>query len=157
MKSLESLSFPTIVPLPPFHEEDYELPSAISLAHLRRLAIQRFAVYFYQFNRILSELVSLEDLHLGLDTVDECTLSSHTIRKLKLIIFPSSPRLHILKLSLPLLESLHLENHDALRLPSFQGEIPLLRKAVLDLNAIRKFDGSAVDGLLNYISHVEEA
>jgi hypothetical protein len=156
MKSLESLSIPTIAPLPPFYEADYVLPSAISLTRLRSLRIEKHAVYFTQLNQLLSEFVSLEDLHLGVSTIDEFTLSSQTIRKLKLIIFSSSLRLDILGLSLPLLESLHLENRGALQLPYLHGEVPLLRKAVLKFHAIRKFDGCAVDGLLNYVSHVEE-
>ena len=110
-----------------------------------------------KLNQLLSELCSLEDLELYTRTTPGLTLSSQTIRKLKLVIGVSSRKFDIVGLSFPSLESLHLEIQDSFRrLLHIHGEVPLLRKAVIYLHKLHERDVSFVAGLLNCVSHVEE-
>ncbi|XP_078169166.1 uncharacterized protein LOC144563544 [Carex rostrata] len=85
------------------------------------------------------------------------SLYSKTLKKLKLIISFSYRQPHDVVLSLPSLESLHLETQQNIQIMSrIHGDVPLLRKAVINLYDLDWGDVSVVDGLLNWISHVEE-
>ncbi|XP_078180699.1 putative F-box protein At3g44060 [Carex rostrata] len=154
--SLESLSvIPTLKPLPSPHEE-YRFPSGITLTHLKSLSLSLIDLDPARLNNLLSELCSLEDLHLQLCATDTISISSQSIRKLELIIVVGYPNFHTVGLSIPSLESLCLETHGPLQsLPRIHGAIPLLRKAVINLHELHERDVSAVAGLLNCISHVE--
>ncbi|XP_078153313.1 putative F-box/FBD/LRR-repeat protein At4g13965 isoform X2 [Carex rostrata] len=153
-KSLRSLSLDRLSDGPIFK---FNLPSGIMLTCLRSLSLRLYRINPAKLNRLLSELCSLEDLQLYTRTTPGLSLSSKTIRKLKLVIAVSSRKLDILGLSLPSLESLHLEIQDGFRrLLHIQGEVPLLRKAVINFHELLERDVSVVSGLLNCISHVEE-
>ncbi|XP_078182070.1 putative F-box/FBD/LRR-repeat protein At4g13965 isoform X2 [Carex rostrata] len=138
-------------------DQELNFPSGITLACLRSLSLQLFNIDLAFLNKLLSELCSLEDLHLHIEATPGFSLSSQTIRRLKLIIDNYYPKLDILGLSLPLLESLHLELPYSLgTLSHIHANVPLLRKAVIKLGDIREKNVSTIDGLLNCISHVEE-
>ncbi|XP_078150457.1 uncharacterized protein LOC144545772 isoform X2 [Carex rostrata] len=82
------------------------------------------------------------------------SLSSQTVKNLKLIIHE---KLDNVVLSLPSLESLHLETHCSLQcLSTIHVEVPLLRKAVINLHDLNERDVSVVARLLNCVEHVEE-
>lgn len=155
--SLESLSIiPTLRPLPSCLE-DYRFPSGIALTRLKTLTLSLIDVDPVRLNRLLSELCSLEDLHLQVCGTDAMSISSQSIRKLDLIIVVGYVNFHTLELSIPSLELLRLETHGPFHsLPKIHGEIPLLRKAVINLNELHEGDVSAVAGLLKCISHVKE-
>ncbi|XP_078182375.1 F-box/FBD/LRR-repeat protein At2g04230-like [Carex rostrata] len=135
-------------------------PSGINLTNLRSLTLSLiwFDTDSADLPKFISELCSLEDLHL-LDIIGTpgFSLSSQTIRKLKLIINNYTLKLDIVELSLPLLETLHLEiRHNLENLSHIHAKVPLLRKAVIKLGYIREKNISTIGGLLNCISHVEE-
>ncbi|XP_078182305.1 FBD-associated F-box protein At5g38590-like isoform X2 [Carex rostrata] len=135
--------------------QELNFPSGINLTCLRSLSLQLFGVHMVDLNKLLSELCSLEYLHLDIRGTPELSLSSLTIRKLKLIISTDYTKLDILELSLPSLESLHLEDQcDLGNLCHIHAKVPVLRKAVIKLLWIS--ESSIFAGLLNCISHVEE-
>ncbi|XP_078182068.1 putative F-box/LRR-repeat protein At4g00320 isoform X2 [Carex rostrata] len=139
------------------YTQKLNFPSGINLTFLRSLSLQWIGADVADLNKLLSELCSLEDLHLHIRGTPGFTLSSQTIRKLKLIFTESTQKLDIVGLSLPLLESLHLEIRYCLgNLSHIRAKVPLLTKAVIKLGYIREKNASTVDGLLNCISHVEE-
>ncbi|XP_078182353.1 uncharacterized protein LOC144575956 [Carex rostrata] len=137
--------------------QELNFPSGINLTCLRSLSLQLIVIDLANLNPFLSELCSLEDLHLDIKDTPGFSLSSQTIRKLKLIFTRRTKKLDIVGLSLPLLESLHLEiRYDLRNLLHIHAKVPLLRKAVIKLGYIREKNVHTIDGLLNCISHVEE-
>ncbi|KAJ4779987.1 F-box/RNI-like/FBD-like domains-containing protein [Rhynchospora pubera] len=149
IETLKSLSLPNIGRLHMF-------PSGVTLTCLRSLSIGLASIDPTKLNQLLSELCSLEDLHLDIHSTRSLSLSSQTIRKLELII-GAAPRLYTLGLFLPSLGSLHLENRGFLdSLFCIHGEVPLLRKALISLHGVHAGHAGAVRMLLSCISHVEE-
>ncbi|XP_078180701.1 F-box/FBD/LRR-repeat protein At5g22700-like isoform X2 [Carex rostrata] len=154
IKSLTFLSLDRLFVFGNFQE--FNFTSGITLNCLRSLSLGFFGADTTKLNPLLSQLSSLEDLHLDISGMSGLNLSSKTIKKLKLIITLSYRKLDAV-LSFPSLESLHLETQHGLQsLSHIHGEVPLLRKAVIKLHDIHERDVSAVAGLLNWISHVEE-
>ncbi|XP_078182350.1 putative F-box/FBD/LRR-repeat protein At4g13965 isoform X3 [Carex rostrata] len=132
-----------------------KFPSGIKLTFLRSLSLQSSGLDVADLNKLLSELCSLEDLHIDVRGTPRLVLSSQTIRKLKLIITYGSKKHDIVGLSLPLLESLHFEIKCCLgKMSHIHANVPLLTKAVIKLGD--SYNVSTIDGLLNCISHVEE-
>ncbi|KAF3332132.1 F-box/FBD/LRR-repeat protein [Carex littledalei] len=137
--------------------QELNFPSGINLTCLRSLSLQLIAIDLADLNPLLSELCSLEDLYLRTTDTPKLSLSSQTIRKLKLIITNRTKNLDILELSLPSLELLHLEIQcNSGNLSHIYAKAPLLRKAVIKFSFFHERNASAVAGLLNCISHVEE-
>ncbi|KAJ1692790.1 hypothetical protein LUZ63_009488 [Rhynchospora breviuscula] len=156
--SLESLSLPTNIG--PYR---CLFPSyfPISCPRLRTLSLGFFRVDSASATQLVSELCSLEDLYLEIYARDKTlTLSSQSIRKLTLIIgaSDSDSKFHNLALSLPSLEALHFETRGASfgQCHMIHGQIPLLKTAVVSIDEAYAEDVTAVAGLLNFISHVEE-
>ncbi|KAJ1685135.1 hypothetical protein LUZ63_016525 [Rhynchospora breviuscula] len=129
--------------------KEYSLPAATMLTCLRILRFLVFRINSAKLNQLLSELCCLEDLHLETMMEHDISLSSHTIRKLKL----SNSRTIYLGLYIPTLELLHYESN---RVPCFRGEIPSLREAVFIFDDVGEKDIKAGSGLLKYISHAEK-
>ncbi|XP_078169194.1 F-box/FBD/LRR-repeat protein At5g53840-like [Carex rostrata] len=135
----------------------FKFPSKISLTCLRTLSLGLVRTDLEHFNPLFSQLCCLEDLHLDVNLSHGLSISSQTIKKLKLIISLSFRQHHNVVLSLPSLESLHLETQHSVRsLSNIHGDVPLLKKVVINLYDLDERDVSAVSGLLNWISHVEE-
>ncbi|KAJ3705975.1 hypothetical protein LUZ61_009680 [Rhynchospora tenuis] len=153
INTLESLSLPMVGTC---QLEDSVFPSAVALTNLKSLSFEGYIGDPDKLNLLLSHLPSLEYFCFTHGTVHAFSLSSLTVRKLRLIIYPGSPEHETVDLSFPSLELLHVHNGEILGLPHICGNIPSLRKAVLQLNCLRKEDCSAVAGLLNSISHSEE-
>ncbi|XP_078150180.1 F-box/FBD/LRR-repeat protein At5g56420-like [Carex rostrata] len=129
-------------------------PSEIALTCLRSLSLGLTMTDSAKLNKLLSELCSLEDLYLQISQTPPLSISSRKIRNLKLIIFSQVDNL---SLSLPSLESLHLEIRYGLKISSnIHVKVPFLRKAVINLHNLHESNVRAVNGLLNCISHVEE-
>ncbi|XP_078181538.1 FBD-associated F-box protein At5g60610-like [Carex rostrata] len=134
-------------------------PSGITLTCLKSLSLRFFETDPINLNQLLSELCSLEDLQLYINITFGFSISSQTIRKLKLIIALSTQKFDIVGSCLPSLESLHLEIQNSVGCLSqslIHGEFSMLRKAVINLHSLHEGDVSAVALLLNCISHVEE-
>ncbi|KAJ1699266.1 hypothetical protein LUZ63_007778 [Rhynchospora breviuscula] len=163
ISSLKSLSLDFI--------REYRLetfPSGFTLPFLRKLSLRLFFIDSARINQLVSELCSLEDLHLEIQGIDSLSLSSQTIRNLELIIVSNSSKFKTLELFLPSLESIHLEKRGFFCLhQSLSGihlEVPLLKKAVIflsvnDLSHLSVENPKAVGALkklLKCISHVEE-
>ncbi|KAJ3691895.1 hypothetical protein LUZ61_000012 [Rhynchospora tenuis] len=153
--SLETLKLPTIAEIPP----QTSLPAVLTLTHLKCL----FLTYVYansaEFNRLLSQLPSLEDLDIQIKFTEVFTLSSQTIRKLHLFVADSSPYAKFVALSIPSLEVLCLERKTiggSLPLPRIEGIMPVLSKAVIILDGLPNGAASAVAKLLNCVSNAEE-
>ncbi|KAJ4812882.1 F-box/FBD/LRR protein [Rhynchospora pubera] len=146
-----SLSFPVL-------KSNFIFPSGSKLTCLRRLYLNLCGINpIGELNRFISELCSLEDLHMETHANDTLSVSSKSIRKLKLIIFGDNFKLGTLGLFLPSLELLHLETPRLLsRVFHIDGEVPLLKRAVISLVDVHAVDANAVTKLLNFISHVEE-
>ncbi|KAJ3684170.1 hypothetical protein LUZ61_013334 [Rhynchospora tenuis] len=156
--SLESLSLPTLRPSVSSLQA-FQFPSSITLTCLKRLSLSLVDIHPAEINRLLSELPSLEDLHLQVCATDPMVLSSQTIRKLELIVVVGCENFDALELSMPLLELLCFETHGLSinkSLPHIHGAIPSLRKAVIKLEELHRKDASAAAGLLKYISQAEE-
>ncbi|KAJ1695165.1 hypothetical protein LUZ63_011863 [Rhynchospora breviuscula] len=153
--SLESLSLDSgFYPRPgPYHI----LPSGFTLTCLRSLSLRLYNVEPASLSQLVSELCSLEDLHLSASTMDSLSLSSRTIKRLKLIISFDYSQLHTLELFLPSLESLHLHKFDSFSsLFNIHGEFPLLKRALITLVTVEGKDVNAISKLLNSFAHVEE-
>ncbi|KAJ4752479.1 F-box/FBD/LRR protein [Rhynchospora pubera] len=146
INSLESLDIPSYRL---DHEKEYSLPAATMLTCLRSLRFLVFKINSAKLNRLLSELCCLEDLHLEMMMEHDVSLSSHTIRKLKV----TTSRTIYLGLYIPTLELLHYESS---RVPCFRGEIPSLREVVFIFDYVGEKDINARSGLLKYISHAEK-
>ncbi|KAF3322496.1 F-box/LRR-repeat protein [Carex littledalei] len=126
--------------------QELNFPAGNNLTNLRSLSLELIYIDLANLNKCLFELCSLEDLYLRTCWTPRVSLSSQTIRKLKLIINRD------IMGSLSLLESLHLEIKYSLgKLSHIHANVPSLKKIVIKLCAI-----SVVVGLLNCISHVEE-
>ncbi|KAJ4753672.1 F-box/RNI-like/FBD-like domains-containing protein [Rhynchospora pubera] len=162
ISSLKSLSLDFIE----YRSETF--PSGFTLPFLRRLSLRLFYIDSARINQLVSELCSLEDLHLEIHGIDSLSLSSQTIRNLELIIVYNYSKFKTLELFLPSLESIHLEKRGFFCLhQSLSGihlEVPLLKRAVIflavnDLSHLSieypKVVG-ALKKLLKCISHVEE-
>ncbi|XP_078182388.1 F-box/FBD/LRR-repeat protein At1g51370-like [Carex rostrata] len=146
-----------LLPTPCRYPEELNFPSGINLTCLRNLSLKLFDIDMANFNKLLSELCSLEDLHLHIRGTPGFSLSSQTIKKLKLIITRRTEKLDMVGLYLPLLESLHLELQFTFRnMYHIHAKVPSLRTSVIKLGFVREKNISTVDGLLNCISHVEE-
>ncbi|XP_078182349.1 F-box/FBD/LRR-repeat protein At5g56420-like isoform X2 [Carex rostrata] len=154
IKSLRTLSLDRLSDGP---TSEFNFPSGIMLTCLSSLTLRLYRIDPAKLYLLLSELCSLEDLELYTRTTPGLNLSSQTIRKLKLVIAVSSRSFDFVGLSLPSLESLHLEIQDSFRrLLHIHGEVPSLRKAVIYFHDLHDRDVSVVSVLLNCISHVEE-
>ncbi|KAJ1688689.1 hypothetical protein LUZ63_012844 [Rhynchospora breviuscula] len=154
IKTLKSLALPNIL-----LGQHHVLPSGFALTSLKTLSLGLSRIDPAKFNQLLSQLSSLEELQLRINSTRWLTLSSQTIRKLKLVFANDYPEINTLGLGLflPSLESLHLENDGFLdSLFNIHGEVPLLRTAVINLYGIRPKDASAVRNLLSFISRVED-
>ncbi|KAJ4765676.1 F-box/RNI-like/FBD-like domains-containing protein [Rhynchospora pubera] len=130
--------------------KEYSFPSATMLRCLKSLRFFVFQVSSAKFNRLLLELCCLEDLHLEMMIERVFSISSQTIRRLKLT---RNPRTVYLELSTPSLELLHYESD---RVPCIRGDTPSLRKVVFKFDDVTGKDVNAMVGLLKYISHAEE-
>ncbi|KAJ4812880.1 F-box family protein [Rhynchospora pubera] len=149
---LQSLSLPVI------NFEFDQFPSGITLTCLKSLSLELHSFYSKaRIGQFFSELCCLEDLHLDTSYIDSLSLSSQSIRKLKLIMH-STLILHSVSLILPSLESLHLEIQEYFNCNLFHihGEVPMLQRAVISLNCVRARDFSAITRLLSFISNVKE-
>ncbi|KAJ3684163.1 hypothetical protein LUZ61_013327 [Rhynchospora tenuis] len=131
------------------------ISSGVTLINLKNLSIGFYTGDPTKLNLLLSQLPSLEVLSIGHDTTHPFSISSQTIRQLKLTICMDSSIQKGVHLSLPSLELLHVENY-GFGLPHIRADIPSLRKAVLHLNWLHQKDCITVSGLLNSISHAEE-
>ncbi|KAJ1689259.1 hypothetical protein LUZ63_013414 [Rhynchospora breviuscula] len=155
--SLESLDLPTIGP---FHARMFHSGFTSTCFRLTTLSLRFFNVASFNISRILPQLPSLEDLRLEIRAMDCLSLPSQTIRKLKLIIIGADdPKFESLALSLPSLESLHLETRGPFSFSAhcpIHGEFPLLKKTVIILDEVHAPDATAVMRLLHSISHVQE-
>ncbi|KAJ1688789.1 hypothetical protein LUZ63_012944 [Rhynchospora breviuscula] len=114
--------------------------------------------YSTDFNRFLSQISFLEDLHLRLNLNAGFTLSSQTIRKLELFIDEIFDPDEFVNISMPSLEMLRLEmwNIDCDGLPRIEANMPSLRKADLKLRKVHEGDVGVVARLLNCVSRVED-
>ncbi|KAJ4786890.1 F-box/RNI-like/FBD-like domains-containing protein [Rhynchospora pubera] len=156
--SLQSLSLPTLRPSVSSLQA-FQFPSSITLTCLKSLSLSLVDINPAEINRLLSQLPSLEDLHLQIRVTDPMLLSSQSIRKLELIVVVGCENFDTLELSMPLLEFLCFETHGLSinkSLPHVHGAIPSLRKAVIKLDELHKKDASAAAGLLKCISQAEE-
>ncbi|KAJ4760386.1 F-box/FBD/LRR protein [Rhynchospora pubera] len=146
-----SLSFPVL-------KSNFIFPSGSKLTCLRRLNLDLCGIYpIGELNRFISELCSLEDLHLETHADDTLSVSSKSIKQLKLIIFGDNFKLGTLGLFLPSLELLHMETPRLLSsVFHIDGEVPLLKRAFISLVDVHAEDVNAVTKLLRFISHVEE-
>ncbi|KAJ3684171.1 hypothetical protein LUZ61_013335 [Rhynchospora tenuis] len=150
IKTLKSLAHPNIV-LNPHHV----FPSGLALTCLTSLSLGLFRIESAKLNQLLSELSLLEELQLKIFSIRSLIISSQTITKLTLVTVGS--KLDTLKLVLPSLESIHLRTwHLSHSLFHIHGEVPLLKRAVIDLDELHAQNVSAVTNLLNFISHLEE-
>ncbi|KAJ3684172.1 hypothetical protein LUZ61_013336 [Rhynchospora tenuis] len=152
IRSLESLLLPAIG-----LDNSRIFPTTLisTCIRLKSLSLGFCGVDPAELGRILPQLRSLEDLHLEIHNRDKLSLSSQTIRKLKLIIGLGDRKLDTLELFLPSLESLHLENWELY--PNqfhIHVEVPLLKRAVIIFD--EACARNAITRLLNAISHVEE-
>ncbi|KAJ3684166.1 hypothetical protein LUZ61_013330 [Rhynchospora tenuis] len=150
--SLEFLSLPRVVIC---ECEDSLFPSAIALTNLKNLSIECYIGDPHRLNRLLSQLCSLEDFSFELGNVPAFSLFNLTIRRLK-IILSGTKKNNTVMLTLPSVELLHVQYDGTLGLPHIYGDVPSLKKAVLNLSFLRKKDCSAVAGLLTFISHAKE-
>ncbi|KAJ1688795.1 hypothetical protein LUZ63_012950 [Rhynchospora breviuscula] len=147
--SLQSLSLPMV-------HSGHKFPSGISLPCLRSLSLTICDNEFVPtFNRLLSALCSLQDLHLVTRRIEDLSLSSLTIRKLTLMIGTYIGSLHNLVMFLPSLESLYFTNWKFLGV-HIDVYVPLVKRAVISLDGVMTTSVSAVTRLLSSISHVEE-
>ncbi|XP_078173463.1 FBD-associated F-box protein At5g60610-like [Carex rostrata] len=138
---------------------EFNFPSEITLTYLTSLSLRSVKIIdMTKFNQHLSKLCSLEDLNLQLYNTPVLRLSSQTIKKLQLVISSiHKTKIDSLSLNLPSLESIYLEIRDGLQSPcQVHVELPLLRKAVINLLWLHKGDVDVVAELLNSISHVKE-
>ncbi|KAJ3684182.1 hypothetical protein LUZ61_013346 [Rhynchospora tenuis] len=150
--SLQLSSYPLIKPYHIF-------PSGFTLTCLKSLSLQLYGVdSAVQLNQLLSQLCSLEDLQLETNAIDKLSLSSRTIRTLKLIIGSDAIQ-DIVELFLPSLESFHFQHENSEFLSGMcriHGQVPLLKNAVIRLYNLHAEDVGAVMKLLSFISHVEQ-
>ncbi|XP_078169199.1 F-box/FBD/LRR-repeat protein At2g04230-like [Carex rostrata] len=113
MNSLRSLSIDRVPALEyGLSYRDYpkfKFPSRITLTCLRSLSLELFRTYLPDLNPLFSQLCSLEDLNLDIKHPLGLSISSQTIKKLKLILSFSCREFYDVVLSLPSLNSLHLE------------------------------------------------
>ncbi|KAJ1688790.1 hypothetical protein LUZ63_012945 [Rhynchospora breviuscula] len=156
--SLQSLSLPTLRP-PISSLQPFQFPSSITLTCLKSLSLSLVDINPAEINRLLSQLPSLEHLHLHVCATDPIILSSQTIRKLELIVVVGCENFDSLQLSMPLLELFCFETHGLSinkSLPRIHGAIPSLKKVVIKLDELHRKDASAAAGLLKCISQAEE-
>ncbi|KAJ3685394.1 hypothetical protein LUZ61_014558 [Rhynchospora tenuis] len=153
ISSLESLTLPV---------RTYTIPSGTTLTRLNSLSLHLFRRNSAQVERLLSELCSLEHLKLWV-YAGVFSLSSLTIKKLELYFYcysavGSAARA---RLSMPSLNFLYVQStfyggSQYEHLPHIHGNIPLLRKSVINLRGIHPKYVAVIAQLLNCISHVEE-
>ncbi|KAJ3684175.1 hypothetical protein LUZ61_013339 [Rhynchospora tenuis] len=133
INSLESLSLPDI-------GSSLEFPSGFTLTCLRNLSLSLDGSNSgpSKITQLLSELGSLEDLDLSIRDMERISLSSQTVRKLRLMSRNTGyKRLHTVELFLPSLESLRIKSCSSLSsLAHLHGEVPLLKRAVISLHRV---------------------
>ncbi|KAJ3684162.1 hypothetical protein LUZ61_013326 [Rhynchospora tenuis] len=132
------------------------LPSVVTLTILKTLSLCLYDADSAEFNRLLAQLPSLEELRLMLVFTEWFTLSSQTIRKLDLCLLDTPPQLEFVGLSMPLLEMFHFNGTLHANVPRIEGDMPSLIKAVIILDGLSKKDSTTVAQLLNCVSNVEE-
>ncbi|KAJ4813098.1 F-box family protein [Rhynchospora pubera] len=151
IKTLKSLALPNVA-----EDHHHVFPSKFAFTSLTSLSLGFSSIDLDppNFNQLLSELRSLEELQLDICSISSLIISSQTIRKLKLEI--SGSELHTLSLFLPSLESLNLRSRELFPSLHIHGEVPSLKSAVIGLDELHAQDVTAVTKLLNFISHLEE-
>ncbi|KAJ3684165.1 hypothetical protein LUZ61_013329 [Rhynchospora tenuis] len=152
INSLEFLSLPRVGIC---ERDEFLFPSAVALTNLKSLSMEYYIGDPFRLNRLLSQLCSLEDFSFELGNVPSFSLFNKTIRRLKMILSGSTKN-NTVMLTLPSLELLHVQYDGVFGLPHIYGDMPSLKKAVLNLSFLRKKDCSAVAGLLTFISHAKE-
>ncbi|KAJ4781087.1 F-box protein family [Rhynchospora pubera] len=150
--SLESLKLPICD----------SIPSGTTLTHLKSLSLCLNPTNSAQVERLLLELCCLEHLKLWVSS-GVFSLSSLTIKKLELnfhsysaVDSAASARLSMPSLNFLYVESTFFGESTYEHLPHIHGNIPLLRKSVINLSGSHPEHVAAVAQLLNCISHVEE-
>ncbi|KAJ4821510.1 F-box/FBD/LRR protein [Rhynchospora pubera] len=155
---------PTIFSIDSLHSLDIVLiilkafPSLVTLTRLKSLSstFDSNDDDPAQLNHLLSHLPSLQHLLLFLYVKDGFTLSSQTVRNLKLYLIDDRPGDKSMGLSMPSLEMLQLDHRNSQGLLRIHVDAPSLKKAAINLHNLCKPDVAAIAHLLNCVSDIEE-